>query len=274
MTGKKNNESNEITDLVPAVESRIMEVRGQRVILSQDLAEIYGVEHKRFNQQISRNEDKFAGFAFKLTKEEFAVLRSQFVTSKPGRGGTRYPPWAFTEHGVVMAATVLNTEKAIKMSRLIVKVFVDVARRLENESTPLALLPSAESGSDLPVPVDQEGKRLPQKLDNAVSRLLDSVLSPSSQAAVAKESKVLARETLQCVRDHLEKQGMANQEARARIAKIMTEIETEHANKAKTWAEKEALEFTTNVRKLLLAYTLDKGDEDDIQNVLKLLSGL
>ena len=103
----------------------IHEVRGQRVILDADLAAIYGVPVKALNQAIKRNADRFPGdFVFRLTRSEFEdSLRSQFVTSK-GRGGRRYPPYVFTEHGAIMAATVLNSTQAIHMSVFVVRAFV------------------------------------------------------------------------------------------------------------------------------------------------------
>ena len=83
------------------IERRIFVVRGQRVMLDSDLADLYGVSTKRFNQQIGRNRKRFPrDFAFRLTTQEFASLRSQIATSNIGRGGRRYLPWAFTEQVV------------------------------------------------------------------------------------------------------------------------------------------------------------------------------
>src|SRR5438874_4834425 len=91
------------------VESRILVLRGLRVILDIDLAELYGVEVKRLNQQVKRNARRFPeDFVFQLSSEEAANLRSQFVTSSSSHGGRRYRPYAFTEHGAIMAASILN----------------------------------------------------------------------------------------------------------------------------------------------------------------------
>jgi phage regulator Rha-like protein len=112
------------------VESRILVLRHQRVILDGDLAELYGVTVKRLNQQVNRNQERFpADFMFQLTAKEEA-LRLQFATSKKGRGGRRYPPYAFTEHGAIMAATVLNSERAIEMSVFVVRGFVRMREML------------------------------------------------------------------------------------------------------------------------------------------------
>jgi hypothetical protein len=113
-----------------AVESRIPEIRGQRVILDRDLAEVYGVTTARLNQQLKRNQAKFPGdFAFLLTRQELAHLMSQIVTSSSGYGGVRKLPWAFTEHGAIMAASILNSPKAVEMSVFVVRAFVELRRQ-------------------------------------------------------------------------------------------------------------------------------------------------
>jgi ORF6N domain-containing protein len=108
-----------------AVESRILLLRHQRVILDVDIAELYGVPVKRLNEQVKRNHERFpSDFMFQLTSKEHGALRSQIATSKKGRGGRRYTPFAFTEHGAIMAATVLNSERAVQMSVFVVRAFV------------------------------------------------------------------------------------------------------------------------------------------------------
>ena len=111
-----------------AITLRIATVRGQRVIVDADLAALYGVETKRFNEAVKRNLAKFpADFMFTLTAEEFGALRSQFATSNdqaPGRGGRRYAPRVFTEHGALMAATILNSPRAVEISIYVVRAFV------------------------------------------------------------------------------------------------------------------------------------------------------
>jgi len=111
--------------LAKRVDSRILFLRGQKIILDSDLAELYGVEVKHLNQQIKRNRKRFPGdFLFRISAREFEILRSQIVTSSDGHGGRRYLPHAFTEHGAIMAATVLNSERAIQMSIFVVRAFV------------------------------------------------------------------------------------------------------------------------------------------------------
>ena len=107
-------------------DARIFTVRGQRIILDSDLAELYGVSTKQLNQQVRRNPQRFPrDFAFLLTSKEWDSLRSQIVTLKPGRGGHRkFLPYAFTEHGALMAAGVLNSSRAIEVSIYVVRAFI------------------------------------------------------------------------------------------------------------------------------------------------------
>ena len=114
-----------------SVESRILFLRHQRVILDVDLAELYGVSVKRLNRQVTRNRERFpSDFMFQLTKKEYEALRLQIATSKKGRGGRRYLPHVFTEHGTIMAATVLNSARAVQMSLYVVRAFVRVHEML------------------------------------------------------------------------------------------------------------------------------------------------
>lgn len=115
------------TPVVPLerIAQSILFIRGQKVMLDADLAALYGVTTKRFNEQIKRNSERFpADFMFQITEEESESLRSQIATSKSGRGGRRYLPFVFTEHGALMAASVLNTPKAVELSVYVVRAFV------------------------------------------------------------------------------------------------------------------------------------------------------
>jgi hypothetical protein len=114
-------------DLIPEkrILNIIMLIRGKKVILDSELAEPYGVETRRLNEQVRRNIAKFPDdFMFQLTEEEFANLKSQIATSSYSWGGRRKRPLVFTEHGALQAANVLNSDQAIKMSVFIVRAFV------------------------------------------------------------------------------------------------------------------------------------------------------
>ena len=128
---------------VEIIERKIYFIRGHKVMLDSDLAEMYAVATKVLLQAVKRNLSRFPGdFMFQLNYQEVAALRSQIVTSKAGRGGRRYPPYAFTEQGVAMLSSVLNSERAIEVNIQIMRAFVklrelmathkDLARKLDD----------------------------------------------------------------------------------------------------------------------------------------------
>jgi len=124
--------SKEIAIPQEVILSKIHEIRGQKVILDKDLAELYEVETKVLKQAVKRNLDIFPKhFMFELTKEEHESLRSQFVTSKKGRGGTRYLPMVFTEHGILQVAHVLRSKRARYMSIRITEIFIKMRELLQ-----------------------------------------------------------------------------------------------------------------------------------------------
>jgi hypothetical protein len=121
------------------VERRIYLVRGHRIMLDADLAEMYGVPTKALSQAVKRNIERFPeDFMFPLTVEEHELLRSQIVTSKEGRGGRRYLPRVFTEQGVAMLSTVLKSKRAIEVNITIMRAFVRL-RELMSTHKDLAL---------------------------------------------------------------------------------------------------------------------------------------
>jgi hypothetical protein len=113
----------------PAIEKRIFAVRGRRVMLDEDLADLYGVETKRLIQQVKRNLKRFPkDFMFQLAKAEAEALRSQIATSNDGRGGRRYAPYVFTEQGVAMLSGVLRSDRAIAVNIAIMRAFIELRR--------------------------------------------------------------------------------------------------------------------------------------------------
>jgi len=141
--GGRASESRGSVVPIERIESRILLVRGHKVLLDADLAALYGVSTKRFNEQVRRNAARFPeDFMFRLSAEEWDSLRSQFTTLKTGRGQHRkYLPLAFNEHGAIMAATILNSPRATEVSVYVVRAFVrlrellasnkELARRLD-----------------------------------------------------------------------------------------------------------------------------------------------
>jgi len=114
-----------VPSTVPRIENRIFLVRGQKVLLDDDLAALYDVEVRVLNQAVKRNKKRFpSDFVFRLTAKENRNLKSQIVTTSSSHGGRRTLPYAFTEHGAFMAASVLNSPRAVEMSVFVVRAFV------------------------------------------------------------------------------------------------------------------------------------------------------
>lgn len=120
---------------VEHIESMILYVRGEKVMLDSDLAVLYAVSTTRLNEQISRNKRRFpADFVFRLTKKEWDSLMSQVAISKTGRGGRRKLPYVFTEHGAIMAANVLSSQRAVEVSVQVVRAFVKLRQLLASNA--------------------------------------------------------------------------------------------------------------------------------------------
>jgi len=117
--------------LIDKAESKILTIREQKIILDSDLAQLYGVTTGRLNEQVKRNIKRFPeDFMFQLTLDEINNLKSQFAISSSRWGGRRKQPFAFTEHGAIMAASVLNSEKAVQASVFVVRAFVKMRQIL------------------------------------------------------------------------------------------------------------------------------------------------
>jgi hypothetical protein len=129
---KKKAVANQALAVPPHIlESRIYLVRGHKVMLDSDLAELYGVSTKRLNEQVTRNIGRFPeDFMFQLEEDETKALRSQIATSNDGRGGRRYFPRVFTEQGVAMLSSVLKSERAAQVNIAIMRAFVRLRRLL------------------------------------------------------------------------------------------------------------------------------------------------
>ena len=131
-------------NIVPeeVIEQIIYLIRGQKVMIDVDLAALYGVPTKRLNEQVKRNADRFpADFAFQLTAEEWGNFkahdksnRSQIATGSQKHRDPRFLPWAFTEHGAIMAATVLNSKQAVAMSVYVVRTFIRLRQMLASNA--------------------------------------------------------------------------------------------------------------------------------------------
>ena len=132
MPHKKNLTDTSLSLSVQLIERRIYLIRGQKVMIDFDLAELYGVPTSRLNEQVTRNRKRFpADFMFRLTSREAEILRSHFAISRTAHGGRRYLPYAFTEQGVAMLSSVLSSEQAIEVNIAIMRAFVRLRRMLE-----------------------------------------------------------------------------------------------------------------------------------------------
>jgi hypothetical protein len=152
---------------VERITHAILILRGHRVLLDSELAGLYGVETRVLNQAVRRNAERFPeDFRFQLTAPEAAASRSQSVILKPGRGrNVKFLPYAFTEHGAIMAATVLNSPRAVEMSIYVVRAFVQLRELLS-------------SNKELAKRLDQLEARIEKKLathDEAIAAMLSAI---------------------------------------------------------------------------------------------------
>ncbi len=149
MTKKKPAIATKALVSVDLIERRIYLIRGHKVMLDSELAELYQVPTKVFNQAVSRNPNRFPeDFMFQLTPEEDKLLRSQFVTSKTGRGGRRYRAYVFTEQGVSMLSSVLNSERAVQVNIAIMRAFVRLREMMASNKGLAAKLDALEKKYD------------------------------------------------------------------------------------------------------------------------------
>lgn len=142
--------ANKTTTVTRPVESLIRLIRGQKVILDRDLAQLYGVPTRTLNQAVRRNMERFPErFMFQLSKAEASALRSQIVTLEHGRGRyPKYAPLAFTEHGVVMLSAVLNSARAVQMSIVVVDAFVRMRELIASNKDIAARVERLERGQE------------------------------------------------------------------------------------------------------------------------------
>jgi len=143
--------SSEHSSLIPIekIERMIYFIRGEKVMLDRDLAALYGVPTKALKQAVKRNIDRFPDdFMFELNPAEFENWRSQFVTSKADRKGLRYAPMAFTQHGILMLSSVLNSERAISVNIEIMRAFVKLRQMLASNADLSRRLDELESKYD------------------------------------------------------------------------------------------------------------------------------
>jgi hypothetical protein len=165
---------------VETIERRIYLVRGQKVMVDTDLAQLYQVPTSRLNEAVKRNRDRFPeDFMFSLAPEEAQSLTSQFAISKNGRGGRRTLPHAFTEHGVAMLSSVLNSQRAVQLNILIIRAFVRLREMLAGHKD------LARKMEDLEREQSLQGAKLERLYDYVTKHLLETPVKPKRRIGFA-----------------------------------------------------------------------------------------
>jgi hypothetical protein len=236
-------------EIIKQAQSSIRIIRGQEVILAADVALIYGDTTKRINERAKRHPGKFPpDFMFQLSKEEFESLRSQFATSKPGRGGTKYLPYVFTEHGVLQIANLINTELADSVSVFVIRAFVEMRRTLIAQQQ--ALVSASQNASQIQNVTLLHRELLP-KLQSTIGRILESVLDAEKGTTVKDEALDILKESISNLKQQLRQKGLQNEEITARVSKLLAEAENQRATARKIRAESEQIEFMNTIKKLI-----------------------
>lgn len=243
------------------VEDMIVVVRGVPVILADDLAAFYGTTTSAVNQYRKRNESRFtADYAFQLTKDEWDALKSQDVMSSKTHGGSRFRPWAYTEHGVAMMSMGMKSEDAVRLSKVIIDTFVNFRR---------GTLPRERI---LPGPKALEQRRsLQEKIFKQMKALLDAELPTHPGTTLREELGSIATNALGHMKAVLDKPGKQNEKISAEVTKILAEAEKIFAETRKIHMEADTiamqnyrtrLEFLRELRKM--AMQLERDDWLDI----------
>jgi hypothetical protein len=254
-------------------------VRGAPVLLDEDVARFFGVKTSRLNEQVKRNLDRFGGdFAFELSPEEWEGLKSQNATSSaPVHGGRRKPPRAFTEHGIVMAATVLRSERAIAASRFIISIFVEARRHSFAESQASNLPRLVNARSVLPLAADAR-HNLVAKLSGALTRVLDAIADPVAQTTVRDEAQAVVAEGLNAIKEIFRKQGVQNEKTLAEAHKLFKEAEAIDADIRSRHIDDQHRQLAYLAKQLRMVIEiqryLDTGTVEGLLGVLKDLAEL
>ena len=182
-------------------------------------------------------------------------MRSQVATSKVGRGGTQYLPYAFTEHGVLQIANLINTDIADSVSVFVIRAFVEMRRTIIAQQKALisshALVNVKSASSETPN-VAMLQKELIPKLQATIDRMLYSVIDTETGTTVKDEALDILKESIGHLKEQLRNKGLQNEEITARVTKLFAEAENQRAAERKTRAESEQLEFMNTIRKLRL----------------------
>lgn len=243
----------------------IHEIDGTRVVLDQDLAEIFDVETRVLNQAVQRKKHKFpVGWRIRLSDQQFADLKSQDVISSDTWGGRRSPPWAFTEHGVVLASTMINSDRATELTRYIVEAFV-------------AFQKQEHSRSEL-IPV--ETKMLPQPsrleaLQAHLDRLLNQQIKIDGSDSIREQTWSLVGGTFENARERLKREGLKNAEIEERIHQMATERQKTGADIEQTNAETERMRLDAQIEAVRAAMIAERAMQtEDTADFIALMNAM
>lgn len=246
---------------------RIFTIRGQGVVVDYDLAPRLGVDTTRLNQQVKRNIERFPpDWAFQLTADEFEALKKENPDQKARHGGRRKPPWVYTEHGVVMAASVIRSATAVQAMQFVVSLFVAARRAGFVESK--QLMPPASRGQ-----MSDQNAGLSTKLKGVIERLMETMADEQLKTSVKNEALSVMHEAVDSIKERLKKPGVENDEIAARATKYLAEAEMAKATAAKTRAETNKIDFDILVRKLRLVMSaqllMESGDVRSFVGILE-----
>lgn len=252
-------------------------LRGQPVLMDADVAAFFGEETRPLNEQVKRNQDKFGeDFAFVLTAGEWDDLISQIATSSEAEhGGRRKPPRMFTEHGIVMAATMLRSPRAISASRHIVNVFVEARRNEFARATKRRELSTPQNHVISRATEARPG--LMAKLDTALGRVLDAIADPQAKTTVRDEARAVAIEGLNSIKEYLRKNGVQNEKTLAEAQKLLKEAEALDADIASRHIEMQHRQLAYQAKQLRMVIEiqqfLDTGSVEGLVAMLKEMGG-
>lgn len=242
---------------IELVRGAIVIVRDTPVMLASDLAQFFGVTVSAVNQYRARNVDKFGDdYAFQLTDGEWTALKSQNVIAKKGRGGSRTPPWAYSEHGVAMMSMGMKSEIAVRLAKVIIDTFVDL-RRGTLATERVVAGPAAI----------QHRRSLQEKIYARIEDLLDAKLPTPDGHTLREEMGTLAQSALGRIKAVLDSPAKSNEKISAEVTKILAEAEKVYAETRKINAEADRLvmdnyrarlEFIRDLREM--AMQLERDD--------------
>ena len=249
----------------------IIESRGERVVLDADLASLFGVETRVLNQAFKRNQQRFPGnWAWQLTEPEFENLKSQIVMSSGVHGGRRTPPWAFSEHGVIMVATILNSERAILASQCVIEAFVDVRRGAQPTGKELAKAGKSTKMGKL------RADLMPQ-LREHLQALMSFEINAKDGKTVRQETDEFISKGINHLKSRLDRSGLENEEIEARVLKALADAEESRARAAteRQMTEKQRLKNQANQLRLLIRaeQAMNEGEVSDFLALLDELGG-